>query len=174
MSKVKGGPKWWALGMLVVATVLLVMMPRTPKSMAGERAQAANMQEARLAEAVALVRGQTPMAGIQQLLKLVEEDPELAEAHWHLGLFSVQSGQIDKAHLRFRKVVDLRGDGIPDAWFHLGRTYATLDSIPQAIESLEHYRTLTQDPELLRVVDGLLEDLKDQHKTEHHALRKEA
>jgi tetratricopeptide (TPR) repeat protein len=158
----KGGPKWVALGVLAVATVLLVMAPRIPASKAGARDKVADMKQARLAEAVALVRGDQPMLGIQQLLKLVEEDPAMYEAHWHLGLFSVQSGQFDKALMRFRTVVDLAGDAFPDAWFYLGRTYATLDSIPQAITCLEHFRTLTDDPELHGIVDRALEELTNE------------
>ena len=100
--------------------------------------------KAKTAEAVALVNGQDPMRGIMMLREILEEDPDNVEAHWHLGLFSVQSGQYDKALERFKKVIELDPKNFPDAWFYLGRTYATLDSNDQAIASLKKYKTLTR------------------------------
>lgn len=118
--------------------------------------------EARMAEAVALVNGQEPMRGIMMLREIVEEEPSNIEAHWHLGLFSVQSGQYDKALARFRKVVELDAERMPEAWFYLGRTYATLDSIPQAIASLEKYRSIVQDTAIANGVDRFLLELRNE------------
>ncbi len=117
-----------------------------------------------MAEAIALVQGTNPMQGIQQLLAIVKEDPDNAAAHWHLGLFSVQSGQYPKALERFQKVAELDPEAFPDVWFYLGRTYATLDSIPQAIASLRKYRTLTQDTVILNGVDRFIGELEQEHK----------
>lgn len=153
-----GRMQWIALGASGVAAVMLAMAPRTPAPEAGTHPP--STADARLAEAVALVNGENPMMGIQQLLAIVEEDPSNVEAHWHLGLFSVQSGQYPKALERFRKVADMGGDRIPDVWFYLGRTYATMDSTEQAILSLKHYRTLTQDTAILRGVDRFLLELE--------------
>jgi predicted Zn-dependent protease len=117
-------------------------------------------------EAVALVNGSEPMRGIQMLRQIVEEEPDNAEAHWHLGLFSVQSGQVDKALDRFKKVRDLDAEGFPDVWFYLGRTYATMDSIDQAISCLRKYKTLVEDTAITRQVDGFLKELEG-HEHEH-------
>jgi Tfp pilus assembly protein PilF len=154
-------PQLLALLGAVVVIVLLVMAPRTPS---GKREEAAVMDpaKARTAEAVALVQGQDPMRGIMMLREIVQEDPANAEAHWQLGLFSVQSGQYDKALERFKKVVELDADGYPDVWFYLGRTYATLDSIPQAVASFEKYRTLAQDTAIINGVDRFLQELKNE------------
>lgn len=126
--------------------------------------------KAKMAEAVALVNGQEPMRGIMMLREIVEEDPANIEAHWQLGLFSVQSGQYDKALERFRKVVELDAERIPDAWFYLGRTYATLDSIPQAIASLEKYKSIAQDTAIIEGIDRFLHELRNE-KQEAHAVR---
>jgi cytochrome c-type biogenesis protein CcmH/NrfG len=158
------------LGALVVI-VLLVMAPRVPAGKQ-EMAQQADPMKVRTAEAVALVNGQEPMRGIMMLREILEEDPDNVEAHWNLGLFSVQSGQYDKALERFKKVVELAGDSMPVAWFFLGRTYATLDSMPQAIESLKRCRTLAQDTALINGVDRSLMELENEQKTEEaHAVR---
>jgi predicted Zn-dependent protease len=153
-----GTPQWLALAGAVVAVVLLLLLPRGPE------APAVDPGEARLAEAVAMVQGASPMAGIQQLLTIVKEEPDNAGAHWHLGLFSVQSGQYDRALERFQQVARLDPEGYPDVWFYLGRAYATLDSTEQAIASLRKYRTLAQDTVILNGVDRFIAELEQELK----------
>lgn len=154
-------PQLLALGIAVVMIVLLVLAPRIPS---GKEAEMAKLDpaKAKTAEAVALVNGQEPMRGIKMLLEIVKEEPDNAEAHWNLGLFSVKSGQYDKALDRFKKVVELDADGYPDAMFYLGRTYATLDSIPQAIASLEQYKSTSQDTAIINGIDRFLLQLKNE------------
>lgn len=166
----KGAGKFQLFALLgaVVLVVLLMLAPRMP----AQKKEAARMpaEQVRLAEAIALVNGQEPMRGIMMLREMLEEDPDNAEVHWQLGLFSVQSGQYDKALERFRKVEELAGDKFPDVYFYLGRTYATLDSIDQAITSLRKYSTLTQDTAILHGVERFLKELEHE-KLEHHAVR---
>ncbi len=156
-------PQWLALAGGVVVIVLLILAPRTPSGKQEEAAAAPAMDptKARMAEAIALVQGQEPMRGIMMLREIVQQDPANAEAHWHLGLFSVQSGQWDKALDRFKKVKELDEKGFPDVWFYLGRTYATLDSTDQAIACFTKYKTLTQDTAILNGVDRFLIELKN-------------
>ncbi len=164
-------PQLLALGGALVVIVLLVLAPRVPAAKK-ELAEQADPIKLRTAEAVALVNGQEPMRGIMMLREILQEDPDNVEAHWHLGLFSVQSGQYDKALERFKKVVELAGDDVPDVWFYLGRTYATLDSIPQALESLRKYRTLAQDTAIIHGVDRFVRELENEQLTkEAHAVR---
>lgn len=67
---------------------------------------------ARLQSAIQLVEGPNPMEGITILRELIAKDSNNVDAQYYLGLFSVRSGQIDKAMNRFRKVLDLRPDDI--------------------------------------------------------------
>jgi len=160
-----GKPQLLALAGAAVVVVLLVLAPRTPSGKQSETADV-TPAKARMIEAVTLVNGSDPMRGIQMLRQIVQEEPGNAEAHWHLGLFSVQSGQMDKALERFKKVRDLDAEGFPDVWFYLGRTYATLDSTDQAISCLRKYRTMVEDTAITRKVDGFLEELEG-HVHEH-------
>jgi len=161
-----GKPQMLALAGAAVVVVLLFMVPRTPSGKQSETPEV-TPAKARMMEAVTLVNGSEPMRGIQMLRKIVEEEPENAEAHWHLGLFSVQSGQLDKALERFKKVKELDAEGFPDVWYYLGRTYATMDSIDQAISCLTRYRTLVvEDTAITRQVDGFLKELES-HEHEH-------
>ncbi len=161
-----GKPQLLALAGAAVVGVLLMMVPRTPSGKQAEETASVTPAKARMMEAVALVNGSEPMRGIQMLRQIVEEEPDNAEAHWHLGLFSVQSGQVDKALDRFKKVRDLDAEGFPDVWFYLGRTYATMDSIDQAISCLRKYKTLVEDTAITRQVDGFLKELEG-HEHEH-------
>ena len=164
-------PQMLALAGALVVIVLLVLAPRTPAT-EREAAATADPLKIRTAEAVAMVNGADPMRGIMMLREVLEDDPDNVEAHWHLGLFSVQSGQYDKALERFKKVELLAGEKIPDVYFYLGRTYATLDSIPKAIESLRKYKTLAEDTVLIEGVDRFILELENElTTTEAHAVR---
>lgn len=46
--------------------------------------------------------------GIQQLLAVVKQDPDHEKAIYHLGLFSIESGQLEKAEKRFEKLILLQ------------------------------------------------------------------
>ncbi|MBK7383254.1 MAG: tetratricopeptide repeat protein [Flavobacteriales bacterium] len=153
-------PQLFVLAGAVVVIVLLVLAPRTPSGKK-EEAAAVTPSKARIMEAVALVQGQDPMRGIMMLREIVKEEPDNAEAHWQLGLFAVQSGQMDKALERFRKVRELDAAGFPDVWFYLGRTYESMDSTDQAIACLLEYRKMVQDTAITKEVDRILKELKD-------------
>ena len=148
------------LGAVVLVVLLVFVLPRIPAG--SKEAAKVDPQRIKTAEAVALVNGEEPMRGIMMLREILEEDPNNAEAHWHLGLFSVQSGQYDKALERFTKVLERDAEGFPDAWFYQGRTYATLDSIDKAIVSLTTYRTLVEDTAIAHGVDRFLLELKNE------------
>lgn len=165
--------QWFMLGGAVAVTALLLTAPRTPAGAAeanAAKAAAAKMDPAN-AEALSsdpkvaailaeLNGGAPPMQTILKLRDLATREPGNVEAQWHLGLFSWQTGQYDKAMERFRKVVELDTTGHPDAYGYLGRAYSTLDSVPQAIAAYEKYRTLVNEPELVHTVDSLILQLK--------------
>ena len=57
-------------------------------------------------EVVELVmKGEEPMKGIMMLKDLIENEPKNVKAHLVLGMFSIQSGQFEKAIDRFEKVL---------------------------------------------------------------------
>lgn len=174
---------WMMLAGAVAVTVLLLLAPRTPKGAAEENAaQAASARvsedpssgstpRAIGAEALStdpqvnailekLNAGGAPMQAILELRTFADEHPDNVEAQWHLGLFSWQTGQYDKAMERFKKVVALDPVGHADAYAWLGRAYAAIDSTEQAIAAYEKFKTSSNDPELIHAVDSLLQQLK--------------
>jgi tetratricopeptide (TPR) repeat protein len=119
-------------GVGVFGAVLL--LDRKPASSAAESIAAVQSMEydttlSPVDEAVALVNGPNPMQGVMKLRELAESDPPNVDAVVWLGLFSVQSGQLDKARERFTQVLGLE-PGHFEATFQL----ALLDMEEEAYE----------------------------------------
>jgi len=115
-------PQFLALLGALAVVVLLVVLPRTPSGKSAAAVKAPSPAEVKMAEAIALVQGQDPMRGIMMLRELVEQDSDNAEAHWHLGRFSIQSGQYEKTLDRLRKDRARAAGRCSDGWFYLGST----------------------------------------------------
>ena len=166
-------PQWLMIGATVVVVAALLLAPRTPSGAAEEnasKAAARTSSDPSAADVIStdpkvaailneLNSGAPPMQTILKLRDLAEKEPGNVEAQWHLGLFSWQTGQYDKAMERFKKVTELDPAGHPEAWAYLGRAYTSLDSTDKAIAAYTTYRSLVKDPELIHVVDSLLAQL---------------
>ena len=108
---------------------------------------------------VAYVSGTpNPMQGITLLLEVVKQDPKNAKANLNLGLFSIKSGQFDKAVNRFKTVLEV--NPTPDAWFYLASAYENLGQKDDAIAAYEKSKELAADPNLSRYVDSKVQELK--------------
>lgn len=83
-------------------------------------ATANHEHDSKLDRAVAMVQGDNPMQGIMLLREVLEEDSTNVEALMYMGLFSVQSGQLDKARERFETVLRYESDQL-DAHWQLGQ-----------------------------------------------------
>ena len=108
---------------------------------------------------VAYVNGSAnPMQGIQLLLGVVKEDPKNLKANLNLGLFSMKSGQFDKAVERFKTVIAINPN--PEAWFYLASSYENLGLIDEAITAYSKSKELAADPSLGQFVDRKIKELK--------------
>lgn len=115
--------------------------------------------EAKTGLGVAYVSGTpNPMQGITLLLEVVKQDPKNAKANLNLGLFSIKSGQFDKAVNRFKTVLEVKPT--PDAWFYLASAYENLGQKDDAIAAYEKSKELAADPNLSRYVDSKVQELK--------------
>ena len=99
-----------------------------------------------------------PMQGIQLLLEVVKEDPKNVKANTNLGLFSMRSGQFDKAIIRFKTVIEQKPD--PEAWFYLATSYENLGQNKDAILAYEKSKELAANPGLSDFVDQKIQALK--------------
>ena len=68
---------------------------------------------------------QSQMKGILQMRSLTEKYPENADLQWNMGLFSIQSGQYEKAVARFEKVINIDAQRL-DAYVQLAMSYIEL------------------------------------------------
>ena len=66
--------------------------------------------------AVQKVSGENPMEGILALRALAESDPPNVDAVVWLGIFGIQSGQLDKARERFSEAVTLEPGHLEATW----------------------------------------------------------
>nr|WP_294899938.1 tetratricopeptide repeat protein [uncultured Pedobacter sp.] len=109
---------------------------------------------------VAYVSGtQSPMQGIQLLLGVVKEDPKNAKANMNLGMFSMKSGQFEKAVGRFKTVIEVKPT--PEAWFYLGTSYENLGQKSEAILAYKKSKELAADPSLTEFVDRKIKELSN-------------
>lgn len=119
-----------------------------------------NSVEARTGLGIAYVNGSVnPMEGIQLLLGVVKEDPSNIKANMNLGLFSIRSGQYDKAVARFKTVTAKKPED-SEAWFYLASSYANLGMKQEAIAAYTKAKELAADPGLSEFVDREIEKLK--------------
>ena len=110
---------------------------------------------------VAYVSGTSnPMQGIQLLLGVVAKDPQNTKANMNLGLFSMKSGQFDKAVVRCKTVIAKKQDA--EAWFYLASSYESLGQKSEAISAYEKSKELAGDPGLTKFVDDKVIELRKQ------------
>ena len=74
---------------------------------------------------------ESQMKGILQMRSLSEKYPENADLHWNMGLFSIQSGQYEKAIARFEKVINIDAQRL-DAYMQLAISYLALQDTSSA------------------------------------------
>lgn len=109
---------------------------------------------------VAYVTGtQNPMQGIQLLLSVVKEEPKNLKANMNLGMFSMKSGQFQKAIERFKTVIEV--NPTPEAWFYLGTSYENLAMKSEAILAYQKSKELAADPSLSNFVDRKIKELNN-------------
>ena len=74
---------------------------------------------------------QSQMKGILQMRSLSEKYPDNADLQWNMGLFSIQSGQYEKAVARFEKVINIDAQRL-DAYMQLAMSYLALQDTSAA------------------------------------------
>ena len=102
--------------------------------------------------------GASPMQGIALLREVVAQDPDNVSANLNLGLFSMKSGQFDKAVQRFKTVI-AHNPGF-EPYFYLAETYKQLGQKPEAIAAYEKCKEMMPDPVFGQRIDQYIKELK--------------
>lgn len=119
-----------------------------------------NTPEVKTGLGIAYVTGTpNPMQGIQLLLGVVKDDPKNIKANLNLGLFSMKSGQFDKAIDRFKTVIDQAPSA--EAWFYLASSYEQLGKKSDAIGAYLKTKEIAADPNMSQFVDRKINELSN-------------
>ncbi|MBL4652401.1 MAG: tetratricopeptide repeat protein [Flavobacteriales bacterium] len=147
----------FAVAFSIALVVLLYLLP----SKVADTVVAENNTPVNIEDAIELVKsGSDPMKGILKLREISEEDPKNVKAQFYLGIFSVQSGQLEKAVTRLTKVLELDPNYM-EAYLYLGHSYSGLGNKELAIESFEKFRTSIEDLKLIEEVEKHIKELKN-------------
>jgi len=101
-----------------------------------------------------------PMKGISLLRNIEQLDSNNLKLQMTFALFSVRSGQLDKAIRRFKKVLQLDSSAI-EVYLHLADSYEKLKQPEKSIEMLEKYKSKTNDPLAKLEIGKYIEQLKN-------------
>ena len=119
-----------------------------------------NTLEVKTGLGIAYVTGPpNPMQGITLLLDVVKQDPKNLKANLNLGLFSMKSGQFDKAVERFKTVIDIAPSA--EAWFYLASSYENMNMNTEAIAAYLKTKEIAADPNKTHVVDPKVTELSN-------------
>ncbi|WP_276360047.1 tetratricopeptide repeat protein [Daejeonella sp. H1SJ63] len=119
-----------------------------------------NTPEVKTGLGIAYVTGTpNPMQGITLLLDVVKQDPKNLKANLNLGLFSMKSGQFDKAVERFKTVIAIAPSA--EAWFYLASSYENMDMKTEAIAAYLKTKEIAADPNMSQFVDRKVTELSN-------------
>jgi tetratricopeptide (TPR) repeat protein len=119
-----------------------------------------NSLEAKTGLGVAYVNGgATPMQGIGLLREVVAQEPDNINANLNLGLFSMKSGQFEKAVDRFKTVLKQKPDF--ETYFYLAESYKQLGRKNEAIAAYQKCKELVADPVFGQRIDEYIKELKN-------------
>jgi len=118
--------------------------------------------EAKTGLGVTIVNGLgAPMQGIAMLLEVVSKDPKNVKANMNLGIFSIKSGQFDKAIPRFSTVI--AAAPTPEAYFYLGTALENLGRNKEAVDAYLTSKKLAANPTLSSFIDKKVAELKNKN-----------
>ncbi len=118
--------------------------------------------EAQTGLGITIVNGLgAPMQGIAMLLGVVAKEPNNIKANMNLGLFSIKSGQFDKAIPRFKNVI--AHSPTPEAYFYLGTALENLGRNKEAVDAYLSSKKFAANPTLSSFIDKKITELKNKN-----------
>jgi tetratricopeptide (TPR) repeat protein len=106
--------------------------------------------------------GIMPMKGIGILKDVLNKDPKNVNAMTNLGYFAIQSGQFEKAVERFEEVLKIDPKNA-EAYIYLTDAYLSQDKVEKGIETLEKYKSLVENPIVLKQLDDYINDIRNKN-----------
>jgi tetratricopeptide (TPR) repeat protein len=142
---------WFRIS-VAVAAVLASLIILSPVSKADQRFASLTEEEAKITLALHYMNDlREPMKGIRILTGLLEENPENTNVLTLLGNFSMQTGQYQKAQMRYQSLVGLtEGRDRENALFSLASASELAGDTATAIKSLREIIDISRDSLLLQ------------------------
>ncbi|MGZ3758085.1 MAG: tetratricopeptide repeat protein [Mucilaginibacter sp.] len=103
--------------------------------------------------------GAMPMQGIALLLEVVKKDPRNLDANLNLGMFSMKSGQYEKAIDRFKTVIAVKPGFEP--YYYLAQAYTQIGKKTEAIAAYQKCKELMPDQVFGQRIDQYIKELKN-------------
>jgi tetratricopeptide (TPR) repeat protein len=100
------------------------------------------------------------MKGVGMLKEVVSKDSNNLQAIFTLGMLSIQSGQLDKAEQRFKKLISLQPFNA-EYYYYLAEVYGKLGQKEKAIKTYETCKSLLKDNESKKEIESLIKQLKN-------------
>lgn len=144
----------------LILIIVLYLAPRTPAPSVSNDISDIDRQ---VEEAVHSIQtSPNPMQGILTLREIANEHPEHMGAQWHLAVFSLQTGQFEKAKQRLLTVIELDTESaFPEAYMLLGGVYGAQAKYDSALINMDIALELVQDDTAAtREVKMLIETMK--------------
>lgn len=103
--------------------------------------------------------GENPMEGVNRLREIEKTDSNNVKLQLTFAFFSVKSRQLDKAIVRFKKVLQIDSNYI-EAYLHLADAYEQLGETEKTINMLEKYSAKTADVTARAEINKYINQLK--------------
>ncbi len=100
-----------------------------------------------------------PMKGISMLKELEQKHPDNIQLQIALGRLSIQSGQLDKATERFKKVLQLEPQNT-EALYFMAITEAQRGHTDEATRMFEMCKIIVNNEEFSKEIDEIVKSLK--------------
>lgn len=147
----------------VALVVVVMVLPKTvPFDGENQEVQVGGTEETiemQIAEGISSVlQDETPMQGIMMLKQVLEKEPGNIKANLALAVFSVISGQYEKAFDRFQQVMDA-GQKDEGAVGFLAQVYAREGKIEMIIGLMTEYSTMVENDGVRGQVDDIINEL---------------
>ena len=94
--------------------------------------------DSKIKVAIEKVNSKNPMEGILMLKEIAKEYPNNTTPLFHLGMFSIQTNQFEKAINYFTNVLNIDSNKI-EAHLHLGDVFLQIGDTVKAINELQRY-----------------------------------
>ncbi|MGB0403179.1 MAG: tetratricopeptide repeat protein [Salibacteraceae bacterium] len=149
-----------AIGSMVALGAVLALLPQKNTVSSAEVIELTANQKIEEAVKIITQGAGAPMQGIKLLKEVLEENPNNEQALYYLGNFSIQSGQFDKAVIRFEALLKVDAEN-EEARYLLAHSQQMLGDTSAALKNYQIVLESTVNSELKELVEKEINNIKN-------------